>query len=40
MWLPASFSNAADDIEVRAHVGTATVEFAVFQEGRTLATAS
>ena len=40
MWLPASFSNAADDIEVRAFVGTATVEFAVFHEGRTLTTAS
>lgn len=40
MWLPASFSNAADDIEVRAYVGTATIEYAVFHEGRTLASAS
>ena len=40
MWLPASFSAATDDIEVQAFVGTATVEFAVFHEGKTLGTAA
>ncbi len=40
MWLPCSFTAATDDIEVQAYVGTATLEYAVFHEGRTLGTAA
>ena len=40
MWLPCNFDGATNDIEVQAYVGTATLEYAVFHEGRTLGTAA
>ena len=40
MWLPCSFAAATDDIEVQSHNGTATLEYALFHEGKTLATAA
>jgi hypothetical protein len=36
MWLPCNFDAATNDIDVQAFVGTATLEYAVFHEGKTL----
>jgi|TARA_Y100000015_G_scaffold20371_1_gene19697 hypothetical protein len=44
MWLPCSFTDGGtaghDDIEVESFNGTATLEYALFHEGKTLATAA